>query len=316
MRVLKAVDAPVEGLIFSPDGRAIAASLRNMGVYFWNLDVAVPSYVRFQELERLDRNGGPVFSADGQSLRWSVQRVLRTYDRESRQTSSDTTFLYKGANHIVFTADGLQVISRHGMPDYRLIGWRYADNMWVQMWSLSTADRAVDSLSLSADGRLLAMLCRPALEPRWAEKAFQLKVHDARTNADRGSGDYGYKVEAKKLLFSPEARQLVGLNGMTLLVWSIPDSGNLGSPKLVQNTSRKSFTGMAYHPNGRRLFVSSNGEETGAATLQVFDTVTWNRTEQFTWNLGNLKSVAVSPDGTLAAAGSDHGEIVLWDVDV
>ena len=33
------------------------------------------------------------------------------------------------------------------------------------------------------------------------------------------------------------------------------------------------------------------------------------------WNIGRLRSIAFSPDGTLAAAGSDTGRIVVWDVE-
>jgi WD40 repeat protein len=94
---------------------------------------------------------------------------------------------------------------------------------------------------------------------------------------------------------------------MTLLVWSVPE---LGEAKKVLNDTRKHFTSLAYHPSGNFLFATSND-----ATVHVFDTTTWQRVRRFTWKLGRLRSVAVSPDGTLAAAGGDKGEVVVWDVD-
>ena len=94
---------------------------------------------------------------------------------------------------------------------------------------------------------------------------------------------------------------------MTLLVWPVP---KLGEPRRVRNDSRKDFTAAAFHPSGRCLYASSNDE-----TIQVFDTATWERIERFRWRIGKPKSVAVSTDGTLAAAGGDNGDIVIWDLD-
>ena len=39
-------------------------------------------------------------------------------------------------------------------------------------------------------------------------------------------------------------------------------------------------------------------------------------TMTFTWDVGRLRSVAFSPDGTRAAVGSDTGKVVVWDVDL
>jgi len=50
-------------------------------------------------------------------------------------------------------------------------------------------------------------------------------------------------------------------------------------------------------------------------TVRVFDRTTWEEVSKFTWKSGRLRSVTYSADGTLAAAGSDTGQVIVWDVD-
>lgn len=49
--------------------------------------------------------------------------------------------------------------------------------------------------------------------------------------------------------------------------------------------------------------------------MTIWDTATWEPARQFAWDIGRLRSVAFSPDGTLCAAGSDTGRVVVWDFD-
>jgi WD40 repeat protein len=79
----------------------------------------------------------------------------------------------------------------------------------------------------------------------------------------------------------------------------------------VQNSTKQHFTAIAFHPSGRFLAATSND-----ATVKLYDTSTWSVAKTFTWNIGRMRSIAFSPDGTLAAAGSDTGKVVVWDVDL
>src|SRR5262249_37031130 len=74
----------------------------------------------------------------------------------------------------------------------------------------------------------------------------------------------------------------------------------------LRNDGRKHFTGIAFHPSGKYLAATSN-----AQTVKLYDTTTWQVAKTYTWNIGRMRSIAFSPDGTLAAAGSDSGKIVV-----
>jgi WD40 repeat protein len=82
-------------------------------------------------------------------------------------------------------------------------------------------------------------------------------------------------------------------------------------PRIIRNDNRKHFTGIAFHPSGKYLAVTSND-----ATVKLYDMTTWEVARTFTWDIGKMRSICFSPDGTLAAAGSDRGKIVVWDVDL
>jgi WD40 repeat protein len=82
------------------------------------------------------------------------------------------------------------------------------------------------------------------------------------------------------------------------------------APIVLQNESRQEITGLAFHPSGRYLAASSND-----GMVKVYDTDTWT-SHAFHWEVGRMRSVAFSPDGMLAAAGTDKGRIILWDFDL
>jgi WD40 repeat protein len=68
---------------------------------------------------------------------------------------------------------------------------------------------------------------------------------------------------------------------------------------------------LSSHPTGRYLAATSNDQ-----TVRLIDPSSGQVAMTFSWDIGRMRSVAFSPDGNLAAAGSDTSRIVLWDIDL
>jgi hypothetical protein len=79
----------------------------------------------------------------------------------------------------------------------------------------------------------------------------------------------------------------------------------------VPNPGKKPITGLASHPSGRYLAATG-----GDATVRFHDRdAGWAVAKTFDWGIGMLKSVAFHPEGMVAAAGGEKGQVVVRDVD-
>lgn len=308
MRVLTAADGPVLGLGFGPAADALAAAVKDRGVFLWPLASTSPVAIR---IDRFDppKFCSPVFAPDGRSVSWLGRYGPRTYDRDARAL---TEIGLDAAGNLCalcrFTA-GDRIVTQHTYPESALIGWRPADDGWEREWSVSTRRFMAFLPTLSPDGGRVAMLTREVKSTQFHGPHARLELRSAVSGTVTATADYpAYSQEPEALVFSPDGAQLVAVHKATLLVWPVP---KLGEPRAVRNDTRKHFTAVAYHPSGRYLFAASRD-----TTVHVFETATWERVARFSWNVGPLRSVAVSPDGTLAAAGGHTGEVVVWDLDV
>ncbi|MBM3982876.1 MAG: WD40 repeat domain-containing protein [Planctomycetes bacterium] len=305
MRVLKTPPARIIDVAFSPDCRAVAAAVEATFLLLWNLDSPTIAPVRLDAAGAY-RPGGLRFSADGRQLLWHNTDGPRAYDRDTRANTSEPPPQGRTAAWWDRSDDGTRGVSAHGMPDYHLAGWLLKGDEWVRQWALSTRDLSADGYALEPSGARFAMLTRPTTEPRWWERPMRLEVRDAATADVLSTGAYPYSYAAR-LRFHPAGKQVAGINAMTLLAWDLPAGGE---PRVVHSDNRKHLTALAYDPTGARLFVTSNDE-----TVHVFDPHTLARVNRYEWQLDKLSTVTVSPDGTLAAAGSATGDVVVWDLD-
>jgi WD40 repeat protein len=306
MRVLNAELGRVTGLAFSPDGRALAAAVEDQGVFLWNLENNdLP-----QQLDPSTRRKTQTlyFSPDSRAVGWAGSTGWKVFDRTRKRIAQLSLEAGGKLTWISQTPDGSRVVSDHSFPESSLIAWKSVDGGgWEQEWSVSKADLGFHSTTVCPTGRRVATLARSATgRVRW-ETPFRLQLRSGISGRVEASSAYSHNYPCA-LVFSPDGELLVGVHDMSLMIWPVPD---LGEPRLVRNTSRQHFTSAVFHPTGRYLFASSND-----TTVHVFDVYGWDRIARFTWKLGRLRSVAVSPDGLLAAAGGDNGEVLVWDVDL
>jgi WD40 repeat protein len=115
-----------------------------------------------------------------------------------------------------------------------------------------------------------------------------------------------------QLLGSPDGTKLVARQGTALWAWSAADWKK--PPTVVEGKYKNemSGSGACFHPSQPYLLLANGG-----SSVFVFDTTTWMQVRKWKWDAGGvLRVVAVSPDGTLAAAGGTRGAIVVWDLDL
>ncbi|MFO0825698.1 MAG: WD40 repeat domain-containing protein [Gemmataceae bacterium] len=116
----------------------------------------------------------------------------------------------------------------------------------------------------------------------------------------------GWQQAVAHLAFSPDGRILAGTAGPRLRVWDLA----VGRELALHKRGTKHFQGLSFTDDGRFLATVSNDE-----TVRIWDTRTWIEHTTFTWKIGRLLNITFAPDGLRIAAGSDQGQIVIWDAE-
>jgi WD40 repeat protein len=116
----------------------------------------------------------------------------------------------------------------------------------------------------------------------------------------------GWQQGVSNLAFSPRGQILAGTAGPRLRIWDIPR----GDFVAVHKRGTKHFQGLSFTADGRYLATVSNDE-----TVRIWSAHSWEEHKSFTWKIGKLLNIVFDPEGCRAAAGSDSGQIIIWDVD-
>jgi WD40 repeat protein len=145
------------------------------------------------------------------------------------------------------------------------------------------------------------------------ERILTVDIDDTILERSTASGkilrDFKNTIMIRQFEYTADGERLVARTRTgSPYVW---DGGDLKKkPRRVKVKHQRSITAMALHPNGRLALLASKDGPIAVADL--------GRTESehgYDWKIDSTESVAISPDGQLAATLGEHGQLVVWDLD-
>jgi WD40 repeat protein len=165
-----------------------------------------------------------------------------------------------------------------------------------------------DAVALAPDAKWAAVVERTAHGGPGGRPALSLSVRDADTGTARFTLRLDPASPVHQLAFTTDgSRVLVRTDGNRVQLFSATVGAAAGE---LAHRGRPFVTGMAVHPRGPVACARTDG------TVTFWDTDTRQPIRTLDWKAGRLASVAFSSDGALAAAGTEDGKIVVWDVDL
>jgi WD40 repeat protein len=105
---------------------------------------------------------------------------------------------------------------------------------------------------------------------------------------------------------SPEGDCVVVGEKNTVAVFDLPS----GAERFAVTVGRPAIKRLAWHPTGKLLAVAAD-----KPAVSFLDARTGATLAQFDWQIGNVRSLAFSPDGLTCAAGGTSKAFAVWDVD-
>lgn len=175
------------------------------------------------------------------------------------------------------------------------------------LWSSAqAADQPIESFVLNHNGtRAALVMASSSSAGRSTRNLFILDAETGRLlttialDAAEPVRQLAFTADGSKLLVRTESR----IVRMFDLATGAP-AGELVHPR------RPYVTALAVHPRGPIACARTDG------TVTFWDAQKCEQLRTLDWKSGKLVSVAFAPDGTLAAAGTEDGKVVVWDVDL
>jgi WD40 repeat protein len=304
MQILRGGSARPGRIVFSPDGRYLAAGAQG-SFHLWE-PAAGPDPL--WSIRSVSLSSNFVFTADGASLLGGIGKVGLS---DARTGAWRAVPFSPFISPTAFSPDGRCAVGdvRTGTSVLPLWLARLTPNGWVDVWRKEQTydfDTGLHRpLVFSVDGArvLQKRVCGP---PTGKTVPYGVTAFDTQTG--EVLAEWAGRLPGSMRLgpASPSGGLVVFLEHTFYVIdTTAPDAQPIPRP----NVSREHITSVALSRDGCRLATTSG------ATAAVWDATTWEVRHCYEWQIGRLLAVCFAPDGLRCAAAGDTGQIVVWDLD-
>lgn len=296
MLVWQAHKARVRHMAFSPDGAELATTAgTSKFVWTWH---AATGGAAGRLAGHATHARAVAYSPDGRFLA-STQNAPTTHvwDRATRKIAG------------YLTSPGWCRESVAFRPDSSAVAVATSDG--VSEWPTSafgaSARRLPATRAVGAGTSFRTVVFSPCGRYLAATRYRAFMLYDADGDPLRTFSDPQGMADAAQVAFAPDGEALAVVFGLRVHLFALPD----GEETAVLRGHPNFIHAIGFMPDGRAI-VSAGAD----GIVRTWDPGTGSQTRSFDWGIGKVQAAAVSPDGTLCAAGGDDGHLVVWDVDV
>ena len=281
----------LHSVAFSPDGQTLASCSRNE-LYLWDTETeqhkALIGHTRSVNSVAISPDGKTLATGEG----W--EKTVRLWDVDTGEHIRTLSGHTHGVSSVAFSPDGRIIAS--GSYDNTIRLWSADSGEHIE--TLIGHESSVYSIAFSPDGWTLASGSSDETVRLWdVDTGEHIRTLSGHTNS------------VNSVAFSPDGNTLASGGDGTVRLWNVKTGEH---KQTIEATEYNSVNSVAFSPDGNTIASGIGGglRFWRWGTLALWDVETGEKLHTLgigEENLGEINSVAFSPDGKTIASGGGDG---------